>query len=75
MKIIGIGIDEGCDGSCGIITIKKKGKVAMLEKEVHENAEKLNLEGKRNSNLDLLHVFIKPTYFKKQRSSLSFLLN
>ena len=46
MKIIGIGIDEGCDGSCGIITIKKKGKVAMLEKEVLENAAKLNLEGK-----------------------------
>ena len=57
MKIIGIGIDEGCDGSCGIITIKKKGKVAMLEKEVTDNAEKLNLEGKRNSNLDLLHAF------------------
>ena len=46
MKIIGIGIDEGCDGSCGIVTIKKKGKVAMLEKEVLENAAKLNLDGK-----------------------------
>ena len=46
MKMIGIGIDEGCDGSCGIITIKKKGKVAMLEKEVLENAAKLNLDGK-----------------------------
>ena len=46
MKMIGIGIDEGCDGSCGIVTIKKKGKVAMLEKEVLENAAKLNLDGK-----------------------------
>ena len=45
-EIIGIGIDDGCDGSCGIVTIKKKGKVAMLEKEVLENAAKLNLEGK-----------------------------
>ena len=45
-EIIGIGIDDGCDGSCGIVTIKKKGKVAMLEKEVLDNAAKLNLEGK-----------------------------
>ena len=46
MHIIGIGIDNGCDGSCGIITIKKEGMVAMLEQEVKENAENLNLEGK-----------------------------
>ena len=49
MHTIGIGIDNGCDGSCGIIIIKKEGKgigVAMIEQEVNENAEKLNLEGK-----------------------------
>ena len=46
MQIKGIGIDEGRHGSCEIITIKMKGKVAMLEQEVKENAEKLNLEGK-----------------------------
>ena len=46
MHIIGIGIDNGCDGSSEIIITKKKGTVAMLEQEVMENAEKLNLEGK-----------------------------
>ena len=56
MKIIGIGIDEGCDGSCGVITIKKKGKVAMLEKEVHENAEKLNLEGIHEVHSGIAHT-------------------
>ena len=45
-KIIGIGIEAGTDGSFGIITVKKEGKVAILEQEVNENAEKLNLEGK-----------------------------
>ena len=55
-KIIGIGIDEGRDGSFGIITIKKEGKVAMLEQEVNENAEKLNLEGKWYLNFDLLSI-------------------
>lgn len=42
----GIGMDAGCNGDCGVVTIKKKGKVAMLEKEVHDNHEKLDLEGK-----------------------------
>ena len=46
MHIIGIGIDNGCDGSSGITIIKKKGTVAMLEQEVKKNDEKLNLEGK-----------------------------
>jgi len=52
----GIGIDAGCDGSCGIITIKKKGKVAMLEKEVHENTEKLNLEGIHDVHSGIAHT-------------------
>ena len=46
MQIKGIGIDEGRHGSSGIVTIKMKGKVAMLEQKVEENAKKLNLEGK-----------------------------
>jgi hypothetical protein len=55
MHIIGIGIDNGCDGSCGIIIMKKVGKVAMLEQEVKENAKKLNLEGKRYSYFDFFY--------------------
>ena len=46
MQIKGIGIDEGRHGSSGIILMKMKGKVAMLEQKVEENAKKLNLEGK-----------------------------
>ena len=44
--MIGIGIDIGCNGSCGIIIMKMEGRVALLEKKIKENAEKLNLEGK-----------------------------
>ena len=55
MQIKGIGIDEGRHGSSGIVTIKMKGKVAMLEQKVEENAKKLNLEGKWYSNFDFFY--------------------
>ena len=55
MQIKGIGIDEGSHGSSGIILMKMKGKVAMLEQKVEENAKKLNLEGKWYSNFDFFY--------------------
>ena len=42
---IGIGIDGSSDSDDGVILVKKKGKVKMLEDEVKENADKLDLKG------------------------------
>jgi len=52
----GIGIDGSCDDDDGVILVKKKGKVKMLEDEIKENGGKLDLKGVHQVHCGIAHT-------------------